>query len=169
MPEELDLPEATSGVPTASPSSQQPPLPPAAELPDDLSIEPERPAPAPAPAPEPEPEAIPLDDVDEPISLVEESGSDGESGGVSRVRQRTTGRLKSQELTFTRPMNLNGAGATRCRLFYSRIAVEALDNMQSRINEWIDNDEIEIKHVCQELAVMEGKNPKPNLVISVWY
>ena len=163
MPEELDLPEASSDNRIVSRSPQQNGAPAAGSSPDPLSIEPERPPP---PA---KPESISMDDEDEPISLVEESDADGAESGVSMVRQRGTGMRKSQELTFKRPLNLTGSGATRCRLFYSRIAVEALENMQARINEWIDNDEIEVKHVCQELAVMEGKTAKPNLIISVWY
>ncbi len=163
MPEELDLPEAT------------PPRQPA--QPDPLSIEPEPLSIEPEPL-SVEPEVLPVEDEpislaeddDEPISLVEESPEDGESAGVSRVRQRERGSsLLKEEVTLKRPLNVTGAGATRCRLFYCRIAVEAIENMESKINQWIDSDNIEIKHVCQELAVMEGKNPKPNLVISVWY
>ena len=142
MPEELDLPEANSAGQVVSSGA----------------------APHPAPASAP----IPMDDA-EPISLVDESDSDGAPGGASMVHQRGTGLKKSQELTFKRSVNLTGSGATRCRLFYSRIAVESLENMQNRINEWIDDNDIEIKHVGQELAVMEGKNPKPNLMITVWY
>jgi hypothetical protein len=163
MPEELDLPEADSGNLIVGGRPQQGGAPGAGSGRDPLSIQPERPAPA------AKPEPIPMDDADEPISLVEESDSDGAESGVSMVRQRGTGLRKSQELTFKRPLNVTGAGATRCRLFYSRIAVEALENMQMRINEWIDNDDIEVKHICQELAVMEGKTAKPNLIISVWY
>ena len=159
MPEELDLPEATP-----------PPLPdPLSIKPETLSIEPETLSVEPdVVAAEPDP--IGRAEDDEPISLVEEFSDEGEAGGVSRVRQRERGsNLLKEEVTLKRPLNLTGTGATRCRLFHCRIAVEAIENMEMRINQWIDNDHIEIKHVCQELAVMEGKNPKPNLVISVWY
>ena len=114
------------------------------------------------------PATLPLED-DEPISLVEGSDSDDAGDGLSKVRQRDLGLKQSHEITYKRAMNLTGAGATRCRLFYCRVAVEAIENMQERINKWIDDDDIEIKHVSQALAVMEGKNPKPNIVITVWY
>ena len=155
MPEELDLPEAEPRRPVVRGTPAPPPAPATAAGSDSLSVV-------------PDPAQVPMDD-DEPISLVEESDSDGASDGVSMVRQRGTGLRKSQEVTFKRPLNLTGAGATRCRLFYSRIAIESLENMQMRINEWVDENDIEIKHVGQDLAVMEGKNPKPNLIISVWY
>ena len=162
MPEELDLPEAT-------PSRQPAPPDPLSIEPEPLSIEPEPLSVEPKELPV-ESEPVSLIDDDEPISLVEDFSDDGEAGGASRVRQRERGSsLLKEEVTLKRPLNLTGAGATRCRLFYCRIAVEAIENMETRINQWIDNDHIEIKHVCQELAVMEGKNPKPNLIISVWY
>ena len=154
MPEELNLPEATRG---ADPLSIEP---------DPLSIEPDplsiRPEPAAGAAP------MSVDD-DEPISLVEGSDASTVEEGLSKVRQLEMERKKSHEVTLKRDMNLTGTGATRCRVFYCRFAVEAIENMQARINEWIDSDEIEIKHVSQTTAVMEGKNPKPNMFITVWY
>jgi len=171
MPEELNLPEATPPTQGGAPD-------PLSIEPDPLSIEPDPPEPEPEALslepepvvlesePEPEPPA-PVDD-EEPISLVDDTERDEDSPGISKVHQRS-GLRKAQEVTLNRPLNITGQGATRCRIFYCRIAVEALENMQSRINEWIDNDEIEIKHVSQELAIMEGKTPRPNLVVTVWY
>lgn len=195
MPEELDLPEATpppqGGAPDPlsiepdplsiepDPLSIEPdplsiePAPPAAEPPPLAAGPPAPPAAGPEPValdlgPEPVPPPLaPVDD-EEPISLVDDSERDEDSPGISMVRQRS-GLRKAHEVTLNRPLNLTGTGATRCRIFYCRIAVEALENMQSRINEWIDNDEIEVKHVGQELAIMEGKTPRPNLVVTVWY
>ena len=152
MPEELDLPEADPGNRIAGGTSGQSPAPAAKDDAGSLSIE---------------PEPIPVDD-EEPISLVEESDAGEAESGISMVRRRGTG-LKKQEVTFKRSMNLPGTGATRCRIFHCRIAVEPLENMQARINEWIDNDKIEVKQVCQELAVLEGKDAKPNLIVIVWY
>jgi len=175
MPEELNLPEAT---PTPLRSKPDP----LSIEPDPLSIEPDKPAVAPpppppatpaAPAPEPlvlEPVAEPVAMLDEaePISLVDDAEHDEAASGISMVHQRS-GLRKAQEVVLNRPLNLTNKGATRCRIFYCRIAVEAIENMQSRINEWIDNEELDVKHVGQELAVMEGKTPRPNLIVTVWY
>lgn len=175
MPEELDIPEVNTNHPTAGAApGRAGGADPLSIEPDPLSIKPDPPSSEPETLPavsEPAPAGpapLPMDD-DEPISLVDESDS-GETGeGPSMVRQRDLGLKQSQEITFKRALNLTGTGATRCRLFHCRVAVEAIENMQERINMWIDDDDIEIKHVSQVLAVMEGKNPKPNIVITVWF
>ena len=110
------------------------------------------------------PEETPAVVLDEPI-LIEESSDDG----MSKIRQ--SGRMQHgmKDSDFKRSLNVNGNGATRCRLFHARIAEDALDSMQRRINEWIDSDQIEVKHVTQSIAPLEGKIPKPNVIITVWY
>ena len=113
MPEELNLPEAGSD---ADPLSIKPD--PLSIEPDPLSIEPEAPPAGPAP--------VPIDD-DEPITLVEESETGSAAEGLSKVRQQEMDRKKSHEVTLKRSMNLTGKGATRCRVFYCRFAVEAIE------------------------------------------
>ena len=72
-------------------------------------------------------------------------------------------------MQFKRPLNADGSGATRCRLFHSKIAVASLEFMEHQINEWLDAEKIEIKHVSQIIGTMEGKRPEPNLMVIVWY
>ncbi|KKK60106.1 hypothetical protein LCGC14_3027690, partial [marine sediment metagenome] len=74
-----------------------------------------------------------------------------------------------QQQQFKRELNLTGAGATRVRVFHSKITVGALDHMAEMINNWVDSDQIEIKSVAQVVGVMEGKKPEPNLIVTVWY
>lgn len=104
---------------------------------------------------------------DEPISLVEPADK---AAGISSVRAfgaaATQAAVSAQ---FTRPLNVTGSGATRCRMFHSRIAVAPLEYMQKQINEWIDGEKIEVKHVGHVIGIMEGKVPEPNLVVVVWY
>ena len=71
--------------------------------------------------------------------------------------------------TFARTPNLTGEGAVRCRIFYSRIASAPLAYMEQQINEWLDSNKIEVKFVAQVVGIMEGKNPEPNVIITVWY
>ena len=85
---------------------------------------------------------ISLDDDDEPISLVESSD---ESEGLAL---KTIGAAASvTETKFTRPLNTDGNGETRVRIFHSKISEAPLENLEHTINTWIDGDKIEVKHV----------------------
>ncbi len=114
------------------------------------------------------PEPIsPENDDEEPISL---EGTSQESGGTASVRafgaaaQKTVG-----EKQFNRELNVTGQGATRCRVFHSKISVSALEMLQKQINEWLDDDEIEVKQVCQTVGTLQGKTAETNLIVTVWY
>ncbi len=70
---------------------------------------------------------------------------------------------------FKRTLNLTGTGATRCRVFHSKISEAALQYMQDQINEWIDGESIEVKHIGHVIGTLEGKTPVPNMIVMVWY
>ena len=117
---------------------------------------------------EPEDEPISLEGDEEPISLVEsEESSDFSAGGVKTFG--VTGGAGTEKREYKRPLNTDGAGATRCRMFHSKIAIASLEFMENQINEWLDSDRIEIKHVGHVIGTMEGKRPEPNLLVMVWY
>lgn len=115
----------------------------------------------------PDDEPISLIGDDEPISLVDsEDSSDFKPGGIKMIGAAAE---EAHEEVFKRALNVNGSGATRCRLFHSKISVASLEFMQHQINEWLDNNEIEIKQVGHLVGTMEGKRPEPNLLVMVWY
>ncbi len=70
---------------------------------------------------------------------------------------------------FKRPLNNDGKGATRCRIFHSKIQENPLLHMETMINDWIDEEDIEVKHVGQCIGTMEGKRSEPNMLVMVWY
>lgn len=118
---------------------------------------------------------IPLDE--EPLTI--EPGRSPGLGGQSQPGQQgsskihafgsaTAGAIK-RAAEFKRPLNLTGAGATRCRVFNSKVTVAAIDHVVSTINEWLDSNQIELKFINQVVGVMEGKTLEPNLIITVWY
>jgi len=124
-----------------------------------LSLEPDEPEEAQKPA---EAEA---EEEDEPIRLVD---SEGEPN--SQLRAFGAAALGGgREEKFKRPLNVNGQGATRCRLFHSKISLTPLEHMEQSINGWLDAEQIEIKHVGHIIGTMEGKRPEPNLIVMVWY
>jgi len=112
------------------------------------------------------PVAEPEEDKESAISLVEES--DGSSQNTVKIMgaRKILGPTKE---AFTRTPNVPGTGAIRCRVFFSRIAAAPLAYMEQQINEWLDSNPIEVKHVTHVVGIMEGKNPEPNVIITVWY
>lgn len=70
---------------------------------------------------------------------------------------------------FKRPLNMSGQGATRCKLFHTKIAAPSLEFMENQINQWVDSQQIEIKQVSQVIGILEGKTPVANLIVMLWY
>ena len=122
------------------------------------------------PDPEPieiEPIPVSLEDVSdtEPISLVEDVDVDA----PSKIHALRGSALEVEKHEFKRDVNLTGQGATRCRVFHSRIAEAPLEHMQSLINGWIDAEGLEVKQSSLVIGIMGGKNPEPNVIVIVWY
>jgi len=116
-----------------------------------------------------EAEASVQDDEDEPLTLVE--SEDDEDSGMSKIK--IGGALGSatahEKREYKRPLNCDGSGATRVRIFHSKIADAPLRHMESTINEWIDETEVEVKHVGHMVGTLEGKIAEPNMFVLVWY
>ena len=113
---------------------------------------------------------LPLETEDEdlePLPLEDEPAS---SQGESKIHAfGSVAAAGAVEQKLSRGMNIPGTGATRCRVFHSKITVGAIDHMVSQINEWLDGSEAEVKHVTQVVGVMEGKKSEPNVILTVWY
>ncbi len=113
-------------------------------------------------------EPIAIEGGNEPLSLVDDSG---ESMIRTSSQKRTFGTAQAAEkkTEFKRPPNVDGSGATRCRIFHSKISLTPLEHLENQVNEWLDSEEIEVKHVGHVIGTMEGKRSEPNLVVMVWY
>lgn len=107
---------------------------------------------------------------DEPIAIqLDGDGSESAPSEGVRVFGGAKGMGAHVARTFKRALNTNGQGATRCRVFHSRIAAAPLEYMENQINQWLDGDQIEIKHVGHVIGTMEGKTPEPNVIVMVWF
>ncbi|MBN1556354.1 MAG: hypothetical protein JXA11_16560 [Phycisphaerae bacterium] len=128
------------------------------------------PQPVPVPVPPPKPKVI---EDDEPIALVDfddgETPAETSSTGMKKRVAGAAARGLTHKADFKREMNLTGKGATRVRMFYSKIADGPLLHLESMINDWIDEEGIEVKHIAQVIGTLEGKRAEPNLIITVWY
>lgn len=71
---------------------------------------------------------------------------------------------------FKRKMNTPGTGATRMRIFHTKMNDGASAFMVHQINEWLEShSEIEIKFVESAVGVWEGKHAEAHLILTVWY
>lgn len=113
-------------------------------------------------------EAAEEEEEEEPIRLVDDEPS--ETGrSVKAFGSAAAGGVAKKD-RFNRALNATGKGATRCRVFHSKIQESSLEYMENQINEWLDADEtIEVKHVGHVIGTMEGKRPEPNVIVMVWY
>lgn len=107
-----------------------------------------------------------VEEDEEPISLVEPSENNGDHVSIVHKKKQET-----DEQKFTRPLKKSASGATRCRLFHSKLAQNALAVMERQINEWIDGDEdIDIKHVGHVVGNIQTKtSTEENIFVMVWY
>ncbi len=113
---------------------------------------------------------IPLEEEDlgsVPLAESEGAAAPGKSPKIQAFGGAAV-RARAQK-EFERPLNLTGAGATRCRVFNSKVTVAAIDHMVDQINEWLDGEQIEVKYVNQVVGIMEGKTAEPNVIVTVWY
>jgi len=113
-------------------------------------------------------ETIPLLDTEEQADNQTISLNEPLSG-PSVVRAIRSSMDAGRKTEWKRPMNMTGKGATRCRLFHCKIADSSLENLENQINDWLDDEGIEVKHVGHVVGVLEGKHNEPNVVIVVWY
>jgi len=100
---------------------------------------------------------------DEPLTIAEESSG--------RAISHTAGirGAGAEGFNFSRPMQKTGQGATRCRVFRSKISVPAIEGLQEHINEWLDSDDIDVKEVGHLIGTMHGKIDEDNIIVMVWY
>jgi hypothetical protein len=151
-----DAPESNGPVPVPPPAQRGPvpvPVPPPAGS--------GGPVPVPPPAPRHKTgEETPIqlvDAVDVPTATRKAFGSGAARTGFE------------QKTEYKREINITGEGATRCKLWHCRLADGPLLHMESLINEWIDENEVEVKFVTQTIGTLEGKRSEPNLLVMLWY
>ena len=111
---------------------------------------------------------LPLGD-DEPLPL--ESDQSEQAPGGTKITAFGANALQKKQAhgRFNRTPTMTGQGAIRCRIFNSKVTVSAMEFMAEQINDWLDHNDIEVKHVNEVLGTLEGKTHEPNVIITVWY
>jgi hypothetical protein len=113
----------------------------------------------------------PLQDA-ETISLVDEPPTGDRTGQTSIFSSSSVAvePLTGESARFKRPLIKTGQGASRMRVFHSKMSDAGVRNLESAINEWLDaNPDIEIKFASSTVGTWEGKHVEPHLIVSVYY
>ena len=108
---------------------------------------------------------IPLAE-DEPVEIVGLGETRDEASKIRRFGGQADTVRKSD---FKRSLNVDGSGATRMRLFSSKLSATSLAAMERQINEWLDSEKVEIKAVSSEIGTMQDKIREENIILCVWY
>jgi hypothetical protein len=103
----------------------------------------------------------------EPIGLVAEDETG--QAGPQKIQAFGHGLGTMTKSEYRRPVNITGSGATRCKVFHSKIAPGPMEFLEKTINDWVDEAGIEIKFVTKTVGVLEGKRAEPNLIVMIWY
>lgn len=110
-------------------------------------------------------------EAEETMELVEESEESAMGSRVHHFTDATMGKAHGvDESKFKRPLDPASAGATRCRVFHSKLNEGAIEYMTNAINEWVDgHDDIVVKFATSTIGVFEGKHSDPNLIMTLYY
>lgn len=104
---------------------------------------------------------------------VEDLESPGVSGLIRTIGNgnavQATSERETAESQLTRPLNLTGGGATRCRTFSCKLSDASIAHMDMQINQWLDAGKAEVKFCSTTVGRFEGKTPENKLVVTLWY
>jgi hypothetical protein len=77
---------------------------------------------------------------------------------------------KLDETQLQRAIQKTGTGATRVKIFHTKMNDGAVEFLALSINEWVDhNPDVDIKLVQSTVGTWEGKHPEPHLILTIWY
>jgi hypothetical protein len=110
-----------------------------------------------------------ITDEDETLSLVDEGDVEKSGRTIEAFGSQKKEKI-SDESKLHRTLQKTGTGATRMKLFHSKMNEGAVEFMIQLINEWADtNPDVEIKNVQSTVGMWEGKHAEPHLILTVWY
>ncbi|MFA6134154.1 MAG: hypothetical protein WC869_09095 [Phycisphaerae bacterium] len=102
-----------------------------------------------------------------PASAVRSAFAPGAAPSAVRAIKTTLDTGKRTQ--FKRAPVNTGQGAVRCRLFHCKVAESSMEHLEDQINTWLDDGDIDVKHVGHMVGTMEGKHAEPNIIVMVWY
>ena len=118
--------------------------------------------------------AIPIDaaatEADAELEPVEiEQPRPGDTTTGSRIRAFGQQHHDPHENHWKRQPNLTGRGAIHVKTFYAKLRQDAIEHLDTQINQWLDShEEYEVKFVTTSVGTLMGKNTEDAIFINVW-
>lgn len=70
---------------------------------------------------------------------------------------------------WNRTPNTTGSGAIHVKTFVAKLRLDAIDNLDEQVNEWLDaHPEYEVKFVSSSVGKLVGKISEDAMFMSVW-
>jgi hypothetical protein len=114
-----------------------------------------------------------IDEVNDP-ELEPLDVGDLSTGGVDPAEMSTDkikafGVRKPHEDHWQRTPNVTGQGAIHVKTFVTKLRMDAVDHLDTQVNEWLDNHpEYEVKFVTTAIGTLFGKNKEEALFMNIW-
>lgn len=110
-----------------------------------------------------------VDQEPEPLTLVDEQEFE-QSGRKMEAFGEKAKTPVHPEVVYHKALQKTGSGATRVKVFHTKLNDGAVEFMTHLINEWVDsNPDVEIKNSQTTVGVWEGKHAEPHLILTIWY
>ena len=105
----------------------------------------------------------------DPIEVGDLSTGDLDPAEMSSTKIKAFGVRKAHEDHWQRTPNTPGTGAIHVKTFVTKLRMEAIEHLDTQVNEWLDNHpEYEVKFVTTTIGTLFGKNKEEALFMNVW-
>ena len=87
--------------------------------------------------------------------------------GLKKITAFGSDKMEKTEWSIT--PNTTGTDAKHVRTFHSKLTDDALQYLDTQINEWLDeHPEYEVKIVSSTIGIFTGKTKEPHIICQVW-
>lgn len=105
----------------------------------------------------------------EPLDVGDLSTRGVDPAELSTDKIQAFGVRKPHEDHWQRTPNVTGQGAIHVKTFVTKLRLDAIDHMDTQVNEWLDtHPEYEVKFVTTTIGTLFGKNKEEALFMNIW-
>lgn len=100
---------------------------------------------------------------------IEADDLEADSSQQSKIHVFGEGQRKAHADHWNRTPNKTGTGAIHVKTFVAKLRLDAIDNLDDQVNNWLDNHpEYEIKFVTTSVGKLVGKISEDAIFMNVW-
>lgn len=104
-----------------------------------------------------------------PIDLAADDELDEDPNQQSKIHVFGEGQRKAHADHWNRTPNTTGAGAIHVKTFVAKLRLDAIDNLDEQVNNWLDqHPEYEVKFVTTTVGKLVGKISEDAIFMNLW-